>query len=214
MVESTLNFSDIGIKDIARVGGKNTALGEMWTQLSPLGVNVLVHFATTAQACRRFMQVGGLDAFVAEQVAGLNMEDIPKLESCGKTIRRAILAQPLTDELNGAIRLAYGDFCARLGYEPAMAVRSSATAEDLPQASFAGAAETYLNVRGEAALLKAIHRCYASIFSDRALSYRARLGFDSSKIALSVGVQPMVRSDLACSGVMFTLETESGFRDV
>src|SRR4029079_2139178 len=141
-------------------------------------------------------------------------EDVSELSTRGHAARVAVLDTPLPKELREAITGAYDKLSARLGREPELAVRSSATAEDLPEASFAGAAETFLNVRGHAALMRAVHQCFASLFTDRAISYRARLGYDQLKVAISVGVQPMVRSDKASSGVIFTLDTESGFRDV
>ena len=143
-----------------------------------------------------------------------NAEDVNELAIRGHAARTAVLETPLPDALRTAIVAAYEQLCARLGHEPELAVRSSATAEDLPEASFAGAAETFLNIRGREALLRAVHQCFASLFTDRAISYRARLGYDQLKVAISVGVQPMVRSDKGSAGVIFTLDTESGFREV
>jgi pyruvate,water dikinase len=209
----TLNFSEINLKDLGRVGGKNASLGELFNSLKPKGVNVLDGFATTAEAFRRFLRENDLEDHLRSLFSDLDISDTENLQSRGRRARAAILKSPLTDELQHAFLTAYRDLCGRLGREPELAVRSSATAEDLPEASFAGAAETFLNVRGEEELLEAIHKCFASLFTDRAISYRATLGFDHFQVALSVGVQPMVRSDLAAAGVIFTLDTESGFRN-
>ncbi|HEY5883317.1 MAG TPA: phosphoenolpyruvate synthase, partial [Pyrinomonadaceae bacterium] len=210
----TLNFSEITLKDISRVGGKNASLGELFNSLSPKGLGVLDGFATTADAYRALLAEGELEYELRSLVSDFDTQDVEELKRRGHAARVAVLDMPLPKELRDAIIDAYEQLCARLGYEPDMAVRSSATAEDLPEASFAGAAETFLNVRGRAALLRAVHQCFASLFTDRAISYRARLGYDQLKVAISVGVQPMVRSDKASSGVIFTLDTESGFRDV
>ncbi len=188
-------FDEIGIGDAAAVGGKNASLGEMYRALSPKGVPVPNGFAVTAEAYRRFTAPLGLERKALR----------------GARARRAILEAPLPAELADAIGAAYDALCA--GRDAAVAVRSSATAEDLPEASFAGQQETYLNVTGRAAVLDACRRCFASLYTDRAVSYRADQKIDERGLALSVGVQLMVRSDLACSGVMFTLDTETGFRD-
>ncbi|HEU4715096.1 MAG TPA: phosphoenolpyruvate synthase [Pyrinomonadaceae bacterium] len=210
----TLNFAQIGIKDVGRVGGKNASLGELFNSLSAKGVGVLDGFATTADAYRALLAEGELEYELRSLVSDFDHEDVEELKRRGHAARVAILDMPLPKELRDAVIGAYEQLCQRLGYEPELAVRSSATAEDLPEASFAGAAETFLNVRGREALLRAVHLCFASLFTDRAISYRARLGYDHLKVAISVGVQPMVRSDKASSGVIFTLDTESGFRDV
>lgn len=210
----TLNFSEISLKDIGRVGGKNASLGELFNSLRPKGVGVIDGFATTADAYRSLLAHGELEYELRSLVSDFDHEDIEELRRRGHAARIAILDMPLPKELRDAITNAYEQLCQRLGREPELAVRSSATAEDLPEASFAGAAETFLNVRGRAALQRAVHQCFASLFTDRAISYRARLGYDHLKVAISVGVQPMVRSDSASSGVIFTLDTESGFRDV
>ena len=210
----TLNFSEIGLKDVTRVGGKNASLGELFNSLKAKGVGVLDGFATTADAYRALLAEGELEYELRSLVSDFDHEDVDELRRRGHAARVAILDMPLPKELCDAVIDAYEQLCQRLGREPEMAVRSSATAEDLPEASFAGAAETFLNVRGRAALLRAVHQCFASLFTDRAISYRARLGYDHLKVAISVGVQPMVRSDKASSGVIFTLDTESGFRDV
>jgi pyruvate,water dikinase len=209
----TLDFSDITLADVARVGGKNASLGELFGSLKPQGVGVVDGFATTADAYRALLGEADLENRLRVLLTGLNPENLDELARYGHAARAAVLDTPLPAPLRDAVLAAYERLCERIGYEPALAVRSSATAEDLPEASFAGAAETFLNVRGRDALLRAVNACCASLFTDRAISYRARLGYDHMKVALSVGVMPMVRSDLASSGVIFTLDTESGFRD-
>jgi pyruvate,water dikinase len=209
-----LDFAQIRMGDLSRVGGKNSSLGELFAALKPKGVGVLDGFATTADAYRHLLGMSGLEDRLRAIFTALDAENLADLARCGQAARTAVLETPLPADLHDAILLGYERLCARLGCEPEMAVRSSATAEDLPEASFAGAAETFLNVRGGEGLLRAVHACYSSLFTDRAISYRARLGYDQLKVALSVGVMPMVRSDTASSGVIFTLDTESGFRDV
>jgi pyruvate, water dikinase len=209
----TLELARIGMKDLPLVGGKNASLGELFTALKPKGIGVLDGFATTADAYRRLVQ-GNLENTLHSLLSDFDHEDVDQLSIRGHAARAAVLETPLPEELKAAIGAAYEQLCARVGREPELAVRSSATAEDLPEASFAGAAETFLNIRGLPALLTAVHQCFASLFTDRAISYRAKLGYDQTKIAISVGVQPMVRSDKGSAGVMFTLDTESGFRDV
>ena len=210
----TIDFGRISMSDIGEVGGKNASLGELYKALRPQGVNVLDGFATTADAFRYFIAENRLEGGLRSLLADVNVNDTSDLQIRGQEIRTAILLARIPEALETDFVAAYQRLCSRLGREPELAVRSSATAEDLPEASFAGAAETFLNVRGVEGLLNAIRRCFASLYTDRAISYRAQLGFDQTKLALSVGVQPMVRSDLACSGVIFTLDTESGFRDV
>jgi len=209
-----LDFADIRLADVGRVGGKNASLGELFRALKPKGVGVVDGFATTADAYRRFLRVGGLEDRLRSTFQSLDPENLTELAQRGQAARTAVLGTSLPDDLRSSILAAYDRLCARLGREPAMAVRSSATAEDLPEASFAGAAESFLNVRGGDGLLRAVHACFSSLFTDRAISYRARLGYDQLKVAISVGVMPMVRSDIASSGVIFTLDPESGFRDV
>lgn len=205
-------FSDIALTDVPIVGGKNASLGEMYRNLSGAGVRVPNGFAVTADAYRHFMHASGLATTVDTLTKGLEPGNLAELAQRGLAIRQAIVSAALPEDLRAAILDAYD----RLGDGSAVdvAVRSSATAEDLPDASFAGQQETYLNVRGHAALLEACRRAFASLFTDRAISYRADKGFNQVPIALSIGVQRMVRSDLATSGVMFTLDTETGFRDV
>jgi pyruvate,water dikinase len=205
-------FNEITLQDVPLVGGKNASLGELYRELDAAGVRVPNGFALTAEGYRHFMATTGLDAMVAASLQTLDASNLTDLASCCLSIRQAITTQDLPADLQEALLSAY----ARLGDgEPIdVAVRSSATAEDLPDASFAGQQETYLNVRGPAALIDACKRAFASLFTDRAVSYRAHKGFDRQQVALSVGVQRMVRSDLATSGVLFTLDTETGFRDV
>jgi pyruvate, water dikinase len=205
-------FERLGMHDVETVGGKNASLGEMIGSLTQLGVQVPGGFATTAHAYRVFLQQGGLDARIRAELAGLDVDDVTKLAATGARIRGWILATPFPPEIEKAVREELRKMSN--GQEIAVAVRSSATAEDLPEASFAGQQETFLNVRGEAAVLKAMHEVFASLFNDRAISYRVHQNFDHNAVALSAGVQHMVRSDLGASGVMFTLDTDSGFRDV
>ena len=206
-------FADTGIEDVPLVGGKNASLGEMVRALAAKGVKVPNGFSITAHAYRRFLRATGVDRAIEQILADLDTRDLDNLRSRASQVRHAILAAKLPDDLESAIAQAYEDLRGSEAHPPDVAVRSSATAEDLPDASFAGQQETYLNVEGTRALLDTCRRCFASLFTDRAISYRADKGFDHQKIALSVGVQRMVRSDLATSGVMFTLDTESGFRD-
>jgi pyruvate,water dikinase len=210
----TLNFDEIGLKDVARVGGKNASLGQLFNALKPMGVGALDGFATTADAYHRLLIERDLEFQLRSLLSDFDPEDVNELATRGHAARAAVLETPLPEDLRAAILTAYDQLCARLGREPEVAVRSSATAEDLPEASFAGQQETFLNVRGREALLRAMHTCFASLFTDRAISYRARHGFDHMQVALSVGIQPMVRSDKASAGVIFTLDTESGFRNV
>ncbi len=209
-----IDFGDIGLDDLSSVGGKNASLGELYKALKPQGVGVLDGFATTAEAYRRLLATAGLEGRLREIFATLDVENLDHLARAGAAARNAVLETPIPEDVRAAVLEAYDRLCARAGREVELAVRSSGTAEDLPEASFAGQAETFLNVRGREALLRAVHACCASLFTDRAISYRARLGFDQLKVALSVGVMPMVRSDRASSGVIFTLDPESGFRDV
>ena len=203
----------VGIDAIAEVGGKNASLGEMIRELSAEGVRVPGGFATTARAYRHFIASGGLAQRMHAILDGLDGSDIAALQAAGAAARALLLGAPLPPDLEQAILSAYRQLAPVGGGPVAVAVRSSATAEDLPDASFAGQQETYLNVHGEATLIAACRRCYASLFTDRAISYRQINGFDHFDVALSIGVQRMVRSDLAASGVMFSIDTETGFRD-
>lgn len=206
-------FADVTIDDIPIVGGKNASLGEMVRELGSKGVRVPNGFAVTAEAYREFMRSTGLDVKVRKILEGLDKSDISQLQSRGKQIRGAILEATIPVEITSQIMKAYGKMNEGREHPVDVAVRSSATAEDLPGASFAGQQETYLNVDGEAALLDTCRRCYASLFTDRAISYREDQGFDHFDVALSIGVQLMVRSDLGTSGVMFSIDTETGFSD-
>ena len=212
MMEHVVGLHEVGREDVARVGGKNASLGEMLRSLSQLGVSVPGGFATTAEAYREFLAQRGLADRINEVLANLDIEDMGELQKAGAQIRAWIRETPLPAALRSSILTSLASMGE--GREIAVAVRSSATAEDLPEASFAGQQETLLNVRGEAAVLDAVHEVFASLFNDRAISYRVHQGFDHKDVALSVGIQHMVRSDLGASGVMFTLDTDSGFRDV
>lgn len=205
-------FKEIGLSDIASVGGKNASLGEMFSKLSSKGIPVPDGFATTSFAFEEFLLQNGLKAKLDDLMNQLDRNRYENLNETGAKARRLILAGSLPEPLEEAIVHAYRNLCGQNDAE--VAVRSSATAEDLPQASFAGQHESYLNIKGEAALLFAIKKCYASLYTDRAIKYRDQNGFAHQKVALSVGVQKMVRSDKASSGVIFTLDPESGFRNV
>ena len=202
-------FAELSIDDVPLVGGKNASLGEMYRTLTPKGVRIPDGFATTAEAYWAVLDHNNLREPIFKLLAELDINDVTRLAEVGSTIRSWLTHASLPDDLVEEISEAY----RRLGENVDVAVRSSATAEDLPNASFAGQQETYLNIRGEASLLAACKRVYASLFTDRAIAYRTHQGFAHDKVALSIGVQRMVRSDLASSGVMFTLDTESGFRD-
>ena len=203
----------LGMQDLDQVGGKNASLGEMISQLSGLGVSVPGGFATTAQAFREFLAQSGLAARIQQALESLDVDDMAALSLAGKSIRQWILDTPFQASLDREITQAWKELCTIAGHEPSVAVRSSATAEDLPDASFAGQQETFLNVRGLEPVRARIHEVFASLYNDRAISYRVHQGFIHAEVALSAGIQIMVRSDLATSGVMFTLDTESGFRD-
>ena len=209
-----LDLSEVGAGDVELVGGKCASLGELFHSLAPRGVRAVDGFATTCQAYKLLLESDGLGKRLRELMNGLNHEDLKALNAAGREARALMLDTPLPDAVHEAIVGAYHRLSDRLGRSCEVAVRSSATAEDLPEASFAGQQDTILNVRGEDRLIDACHRCFASLWTDRAISYRAARGFDHFDVSLAIGVQPMVRSDQACSGVMFTLDTESGFRDV
>ena len=206
-------FVDITIDDVSLVGGKNASLGEMFRELTPKGVKVPNGFAVTAEAYRHLLREAGLEERIRQTLAGLDTSDVQELRKRGSLIRSLILGASLPRELEQEITSAYDTLKGRQLHPVDVAVRSSATAEDLPDASFAGQQETYLNVQGHLELINACLRCFASLFTDRAISYRVDKGFDHFKVALSIGVQKMVRADLASSGVLFTLDTETGFRD-
>jgi pyruvate, water dikinase len=207
-------FEALRMTDVESVGGKNASLGEMISQLSATGVRVPGGFATTAHAFREFLKANQLTERIAKRLEGLNTEDVKALVQCGGEIRQWIIDAPLPPAFEAEIRRFYGDMQQKLGATLSVAVRSSATAEDLPDASFAGQQETYLNVNGIDAVLDRIKHVFASLYNDRAISYRVHKGFADTEVALSAGIQQMVRSDSGSAGVMFTLDTESGFRDV
>ena len=206
-------FADITIDDVPLVGGKNASLGEMYRELTPKGVKVPNGFAITAEAYRHLLREAGLEEKIRQTLAGLDTGNMEELRKRGSLIRGLILGASFPQDLEREITAAYDTLKGRQLHPVDVAVRSSATAEDLPDASFAGQQETYLNVQGHLELINACLRCFASLFTDRAISYRVDKSFDHFKVALSIGVQKMVRSDLAASGVIFTLDTETGFRD-
>lgn len=214
MKEYVVGFETLGMADVVDVGGKNASLGEMIRELSAAGVTVPCGFATTAFAYREFLAQRGLVDRINAALASLDVDDVKALAETGRAIRQWILEATLPSPLEQAVTAAYSELIREAGTEIPVAVRSSATAEDLPEASFAGQQETYLNVRGISSLLAAIKRVFASLYNDRAIAYRVHHGFDHREIALSAGIQQMVRSDIGASGVVFTLDTESGFREV
>src|SRR5690554_3281725 len=201
------------MQDVERVGGKNASLGEMISNLANAGVQVPGGFATTAEAYREFLAHEGLADRINKALDELDVEDVKALAVCGAKIRQWVIETPFPPALETALAEAYAELEAK---SPGLkvAVRSSATAEDLPDASFAGQQETFLNIQGFNEVKQAVHEVFASLFNDRAISYRVHQGFDHAGVALSAGVQRMVRSETGTAGVMFTLDTESGFRDV
>lgn len=209
-----LDLGEVGAGDVQIVGGKCASLGELFRSLAPQGVRAVDGFSTTSEAYRLLIESDGLGTRLRELMEGLEHDDLKALNKAGREARALMLDTPLPPSVHESIVSAYRRLCERIGRSCEVAVRSSATAEDLPEASFAGQQDTILNVRGEDRLIDACHRCFASLWTDRAISYRAARGFDHFDVSLAIGVQPMVRSDQACSGVMFTLDTESGFRDV
>ena len=202
-------FAELGMDAVPIVGGKNASLGEMISKLNPVGISVPEGFATTADAYRAFLNDDGLGKLIDQELAHLDVEDIAQLTKTGNRIRSWIIETPLPEMLAQEISQYYG----QLGEHTAVAVRSSATAEDLPEASFAGQQESFLNVRGIDNVLSAVHEVFASLFNDRAIAYRVHQDFDHAQVAISAGIQRMVRSDIGASGVAFTLDTESGFAD-
>ncbi|MGE0857482.1 MAG: phosphoenolpyruvate synthase [Gammaproteobacteria bacterium] len=214
MNEYIVSLKDVGMHDVDTVGGKNASLGEMIRHLDAAGVRVPGGFATTAQAFRDFLAHDGLAERIQARLKTFDIDDVPALTKAGREIRQWIVDTPLPAKLQTAIEKAYGEMAAAAGRDFSVAVRSSATAEDLPEASFAGQQETFLNVVGLDQVTHRIREVFASLFNDRAISYRVHQGYEHSAVALSAGVQRMVRSDVGASGVMFTLDTESGFRDV
>ncbi|PVY87155.1 phosphoenolpyruvate synthase [Pantoea ananatis] len=206
-------YNQLGMHDVDRVGGKNASLGEMITNLSSLGVSVPNGFATTSWAFNQFLEQSGLNQRIYALLDDTNIDDVDQLAKAGKQIRQWVVETPFQPELEAAILSAYEQLSAD-DAEASFAVRSSATAEDMPDASFAGQQETFLNVQGIESVMVAVKHVYASLFNDRAISYRVHQGYDHRGVALSAGIQRMVRSDLASSGVMFTIDTESGFDQV
>ena len=213
MEDHIIWFDQLGMNDVDRVGGKNASLGEMISNLAGLGVSVPDGFATTASAYQAFLATGGLRERIDEQLGGLDVNDVNELACVGACIREWIIATAFPDTLTRSIEQAFRKL-EKGQPNLTLAVRSSATAEDLPDASFAGQQETFLNIQSLDNVKRAIKEVFASLFNDRAISYRVHHGFDHSQVALSAGIQKMVRSESACSGVMFTLDTESGFQDV
>ncbi len=213
MEARVIDLAKLGKNDIDRVGGKNASLGEMISHLAGAGVSVPGGFATTAQAFRDFLEQSGLKDRIQSALKNLNVDDVQALIKTGAQIRQWVIETPLLPEFEKDVRDA---FTALSEGNPdiAVAVRSSATAEDLPDASFAGQQETFLNIRGIDNVLVAIKEVFASLFNDRAIAYRVHQGYEHEGVALSAGIQRMVRSETGAAGVMFTLDTESGFRDV
>ena len=206
-------FDELQLSDIPQVGGKNASLGEMRRELIPKGVAIPDGYAVTAEAYRYLLSSAGITEEIRNILSDLDTHNIENLKERGRKVRDLIYGAELPADLREAILVAYRKLCEEYGPNTDVAVRSSATAEDLPDASFAGQQETYLNIQGEEALIEACKRCFASLFTDRAISYRVDKGFDHMSVALSIGVQKMVRSDLAASGVIFSIDTESGFKD-
>jgi pyruvate,water dikinase len=206
-------FDELDLDDVGRVGGKNASLGEMYQELNPKGIRIPPGFALTAEAYRHFIEVTGLQSKIEEALEGLDTGDVAELRRRGRRIRHAIIEAPFPEDIEESIRQAYRELSDGQPADLDVAVRSSATAEDLPEASFAGQQESFLNIRGEAALLQSCKQCYASLFTDRAISYRVDQDFSHLDVALSVGVQRMVRSDIGAAGVAFSIDTESGFEE-
>ncbi len=214
MQEFVVWYQDLGMHDVPRVGGKNASLGEMISNLAGVGVQVPGGFATTAEAFNQFLEQSGVNERIYQLLDGLDVDDVNALAKAGAQIRQWIIDTPFQPEFEAAIRQSFDTLTAGMGNDASFAVRSSATAEDMPDASFAGQQETFLNVRGYDQVIEAIKHVFASLFNDRAISYRVHQGYDHRGVALSAGVQRMVRSDCASSGVMFSIDTESGFEDV
>lgn len=211
----TIGFQGLGMGDLEQVGGKNASLGEMISHLSKAGVSVPAGFATTAESFREFLAQNDLDKKIYALLSSLDIDDVCQLATIGKQIREMVIAAPFTSQFEDAVRASYLNLVESIGRDDfSVAVRSSATAEDLPDASFAGQQETFLNVQGMDDILIAIKHVFASLFNDRAIAYRVHHGFAHEDVALSAGIQQMIRSDLASSGVMFTMDTESGFDQV
>lgn len=214
MSKNIMFFSEIRKKDVPIVGGKNASLGEMYTQLTQKGINIPNGFATTADAYKYFLSYNGIDKKIAEIFAKIDLNKLEDVQKAGKLCRNLTMKSKFPDDLRREIIEAYEKLCEEYGEDTDVAVRSSATAEDLPDASFAGQHESYLNIKGSENVLEAVKSCYASLFTDRAIAYRRDKGFDQLSIYLSAVIQKMVRSDIGSSGVMFTLDTDSGFDKV
>ncbi len=214
MQEFVVWYQDLGMHDVPRVGGKNASLGEMISNLANAGVQVPGGFATTAEAFNQFLEQSGVNERIYQLLDKTDVDNVTELAKAGAQIRQWVIETPFQSEFEQAIRTAYAELCAGFENDASFAVRSSATAEDMPDASFAGQQETFLNVRGYDAVIEAIKHVFASLFNDRAISYRVHQGYDHRGVALSAGIQRMVRSDCASSGVMFSIDTESGFEDV
>ena len=212
MDEYVISLEQLGVHDVERVGGKNASLGEMIANLAGAGVSVPGGFATTAQAYRDFLEQSGLNDRIHAALDALDVDDVVALAKTGAQIRQWVMDAPFPERLDAEIRRAFAEISAG-NPNLAVAVRSSATAEDLPDASFAGQQETFLNIRGVDNVIRAAKEVFASLFNDRAIAYRVHQGFDHKLVALSAGVQRMVRSETGAAGVLFTLDTESGFRD-
>jgi len=207
-------FNELSIDDVPLVGGKNASLGEMYRELKPQGIDIPNGFAITAEAYRHMLDLADGWSGLHAALDNLNPDDVSDLAKRAAIAREVVYGAPLPKALEQEILAAYETLKQEYGEDLSVAVRSSATAEDLPTASFAGQQDTFLNIKGGQALLEACKRCFASLFTDRAIHYRIDQGFDHFKLALSIGVMKMVRSDLEASGVMFSLDTESGFKDV
>ncbi len=214
MNSTIIPLRSLRMADVAQGGGKNASLGELLGQLSKLGVRVPDGFATTADAFRDFLAQDGLAGRIEHSLRDLDVGDVEQLTRTGRRIRQWILDTPLPPALVQDISAAWPAMAHGRAPDFAVAVRSSATAEDLPEASFAGQQETFLNIRGLPRLLEAVHHVFASLYNDRAIAYRVHQNFEHQLVALSAGVQHMVRTETGASGVMFTLDTESGFREV
>jgi len=212
--EFILWFKELGIKDVKYVGGKNASLGEMYQKLTKKKINIPNGFAVTAYAYQYLIKHNKIEKEIRAILKGLDTHNVRDLADKGQKVRNLILNSELPEKIIVEIEKAYDKLCKEYGKDTDVAVRSSATAEDLPDASFAGQQETYLNIRGKESLLEACKKCFASLFTNRAISYRVDKKFNHFKISLSIGVQKMVRSDKACSGVMFSIDTDSGFQDI
>ncbi|KUK49839.1 MAG: Phosphoenolpyruvate synthase, partial [Parcubacteria bacterium 33_209] len=207
-------FSEIRKGDVPIVGGKNASLGEMYSQLTPKGINIPNGFATTADAYKYFLDYNGIDKKIAKIFSEVDLNKLEDVQKAGKISRDLTMKGKFPEDLKKEIIEAYEKLCEEYGDNTDVAVRSSATAEDLPDASFAGQHESYLNIKGNRDVLEAVKSCYASLFTDRAITYRRDKGFDQLSVYLSAVIQKMVRSDIASSGIMFTLDTDTGFDKV